>query len=87
MVFKQKKRMKKNHRNKKIGWGIVAALLLIIVIVGGGSNYMLKYSLGYPQQDRKTAEAQRERIRKECPWTVAWMDSVYQNMPSGIPLW
>ena len=71
--------MKKNHRNKKIGWGIVAALLLIIVIVGGGSNYMLKYSLGYPQQDRKTAEAQRERIRKECPWTVAWMDSVYQN--------
>ena len=84
--------MKKNHRNKKIGWGIVAALLLIIVIVGGGSNYLLKYSLGYPQQDRKTAEAQRERIRKECPWTVAWMDSVYQNhavrdtfvvMPSG----
>ena len=84
--------MKKNHRNKKIGWGIVAALLLIIAIVGGGSSYMLKYSLGYPQQDRKTAEAQRERIRKECPWTVAWMDSVYQNhavrdtfvvMPSG----
>lgn len=84
--------MKKNHRNKKIGWGIVAALLLIIAIVGGGSSYMLKYSLGYPQQDRKTAEAQRERIRKECPWTVAWVDSVYQNhavrdtfvvMPSG----
>lgn len=84
--------MKKNHRKKKIGWGIVAALLLIIAIVGGGSSYMLKYSLGYPQQDRKTAEAQRERIRKECPWTVAWMDSVYQNhavrdtfvvMPSG----
>ena len=24
--------MKKNHRNKKIGWGIVAALLLIIAI-------------------------------------------------------
>ena len=84
--------MKKNHRNKKIGWGIVAALLLIIAILGGGSSYMLNYSLGYTQQDRKTAEAQRERIRKECPWTVAWMDSVYQNhavrdtfvvMPSG----
>ena len=84
--------MKKNHRNKKIGWGIVAALLLIIAIVGGGSSYMLNYSLGYTQQDRKTAEAQRDRIRKECPWTVAWIDSIYQNhavrdtfvmMPSG----
>lgn len=53
---------------------------------------MLDYSLGYQPQDRKTAEAQRERIRKECPWTVAWMDSVYRHhcvkdtflvMPSG----
>ena len=84
--------MKKNHRNKKIGWGIVAALLLVIAIVGGGSGYMLNYSLGYTQQDRKSAEAQRNRIREECPWTVAWMDSIYQHhavkdtfvvMPSG----
>ena len=79
--------MKKNHRNKKIGWGIVAALLLIIAIVGGGSSYMLNYSLGYTLQDRKTAEAQRERIRKECPWTVTWMDSFIRTMLSGIPLW
>ena len=84
--------MKRNHRNKKIGWGIAAALLLFIVIIGGGSIYMLNYSLGYSPQQRKTAEEQRNRIRKECPWTVAWMDSVYQNhavkdtfvvMPSG----
>ena len=53
---------------------------------------MLGYSLGYKPQDRKSAEAQRGRIRKDCPWTVAWMDSVYENhcvrdtfvtMPSG----
>ena len=84
--------MKKNRRNKKIGWGVVAALVLIIAIIVGGSSYMLDYSLGYPLQDRKSAEAQRERIRKECPWTVAWMDSMYQHhaikdtfvvMPSG----
>ena len=82
----------KNKRNKKILWGVVAFLVAIIALLGGGSSYMLNYSLGYPLQDRKSAEAQRERIRKECPWTVAWMDSVYQHhavkdtfvvMPSG----
>ena len=84
--------MKKNQRNKKIGWGLVATLLLIVAIIGGGSFYMLDYSLGYSKQDRKSAEAQRNRIREECPWTVAWMDSIYQHhavrdtfvvMPSG----
>lgn len=53
---------------------------------------MLVYSLDYSPQNRKSAKAQRERICKECPWTVAWMDSVYRNhcvrdtfvvMPSG----
>ena len=84
--------MRKKIKNKKIERGIAAALLLVVALVGGGSCYMLDYSLGYTPQDRKTAEAQRNRIRKECPWTVAWMDSVYQHhalrdtfvvMPSG----
>ncbi len=72
--------------------GVVAIILLIVAALVGGSSYMLSYSLGYQSQDRKPAEAQRERIRKECPWTKAWMDSVYQHhcvrdtflmMPSG----
>ena len=82
----------KNKRNKNIAWGIVAFLVVVGTFLGGGSSYMLDYSLGYSLKDRKSAEAQRNRIRKECPWTVAWMDSVYQHhavkdtfvvMPSG----
>lgn len=81
------------NKRKKIIWGVViVVLVLIISFLDSTSFYMLNYSLGYPSQDRKTAEAQRNRIRKECPWTVAWMDSIYQNhavkdtfvvMPSG----
>ncbi len=72
--------------------GVAAVLLLVVAALAGGSSYMLDYSLGYLPQDRKTAEAQRERLRKECPWTVAWMDSIYRHhcvkdtflmMPSG----
>lgn len=72
--------------------GLLAVVLVVIAALAGGSSYMLSYSLGYQPQDRKSAEAQRNRIRKECPWTVAWMDSVYQHhcvkdtflmMPSG----
>ena len=79
-------------RKYKIMGGVVAAIMLVVAIMIGGSFYMLDYSLGYSPQDRKTAEAQRDRIRKECPWTVVWMDSIYQNravrdtfvvMPSG----
>ena len=71
---------------------VVTVVLLVVVALAGGSFYMLSYSLGYQPQDRKSADAQRSRIRKECPWTVAWMDSVYQHqcmkdtflmMPSG----
>lgn len=72
--------------------GVVTVVVLIVAALAGGSSYMLSYSLGYQLQDRKSAEVQRERIRKECPWTVAWMDSIYQHhcvkdtfvvMPSG----
>lgn len=83
--------MTKKQRKYRI-ISLVAVVLLIVAALAGGSSYMLSYSLGYLPQDRKSAEAQRERIRKECPWTVAWMDSIYQYhcvkdtfvvMPSG----
>lgn len=82
----------KTRRKYKIIGGVMATLFLVVACLMGASFYMLDYSLGYTQQDRKTAEAQRNRIRKECPWTMAWMDSIYQNhtikdtfvvMPSG----
>ena len=83
--------MSKKQRKYWIG-GVVAVVLVTVAALVGGSSYMLSYSLGYPPQDRKSAEEQRNRIRRECPWTVAWMDSVYQHhcvrdtfvtMPSG----
>ena len=82
----------KKSKKYWIGSGIALVLLLIAALLAGGSNYMLNYSLGYPPSERKSAEAQRDRIRQECPWTAAWMDSVYQHhcvkdtfltMPSG----
>lgn len=85
--------LKNNRKLKKATWGVVTAfLVLVVAVLLGGSSYMLHYSIGYTLQDRKSAAAQRERIRKECPWTVEWMDSVYQHhavrdtfvvMPSG----
>ena len=83
--------MTKKQRKRTIA-GVVTIILLVVAALAGGSSYMLSYSLGYQPQNRKSAEAQRERIRKECPWTVAWVDSVYQHhcvrdtfvtMPSG----
>ena len=77
---------------KYFKWSLLAVVLVVLTTLTGSSFYMLVYSLGYSPQDRKSADAQRERIRKECPWTVAWMDSVYRNhcvrdtfviMPSG----
>ena len=79
-----------NHRCFK--WSLFSVVLIVVLALAGGSVYMLGYSLGYKPGDRKSAEAQRGRIRKECPWTVAWMDSVYEShcvkdtfviMPSG----
>lgn len=82
----------KKGKDKKILCGIVTTLALLAGIIAGSSFYMLDYSLGYPVPDRKTAEVQCERIRRECPWTIAWMDSLYRChavkdtfivMPSG----
>ena len=43
----------------------------------GVSEYMLSYSIGYPKEERMTAEHWKNRMKGKCPWTVAWMDSVY----------
>ena len=86
--------LKNNRKHKRAILGIasVGVFLVVALLLGASSFYMLDYSLVYPRQDRKSAEAQRIRIRTECPWTVAWMDSVYQHhaikdtfvmMPSG----
>ena len=81
-----------NSKHKRYVWGVGIALVIIMAAVLGGSIYMLDYSLGYLPRDRKSAGMQRKRIRRECPWTVAWMDSVYRHhavrdtfvvMPSG----
>ena len=66
-------------KHKYLIWSLLAVVLVVACVLTGGSFYMLGYSLDYPPQSRKSAEAQRERIRQECPWTVAWMDSVYKN--------
>ena len=75
--------------------GIASALgLVVLVVLGlyGASNYMLNYSLNYPKEERMTAEHWKNRMKKECPWMIGWMDSVYQHhcvrdtfvtMPSG----
>ena len=53
----------KTRRKYKIIGGVMVTLLLVVACLMGASFYMLDYSLGYTQQDRKTAEAQRNRIR------------------------
>lgn len=40
---------------------------------------MIDYSLGYPQQERNSAEHWQDRMKDECPWTIPWMDSIYQK--------
>ena len=80
-------------KRSKIGIG-TAIIIVVLVLLGlfGASNYMLDYSLGYPRQERMTAEHWKSRIKGECPWVSEWMDSIYQHhcvrdtfvtMPSG----
>lgn len=87
--------MTQGKKLKSIKTGIYAAIAIIVIAAGalyGASSYMLGYSLGYPEKERMTAEHWKERTRNECPWTTAWMDSIYRNhcvkdtflmMPSG----
>lgn len=75
---------------------VVGAVLALVVAVLLGlyfaSNYMLNYSIGYAEAERNSADYWRGRMKRECPWTVWWIDSVYQHrcvkdtfviMPSG----
>lgn len=70
--------MTKKLKKYEIG-GIGAIFLVITATLVAGSFYMLDYSLGCHPQDRKSAKEQREHIRTECPWTINWMDSIYQH--------
>ena len=73
-------------------WITLGVAVMLVLALYGASSYMLDYSLGYPAGERMTAEHWKNRTRKECPWTTAWMDSIYRNhcvndtfltMPSG----
>ncbi len=82
-----------SKRTRKIF--IVAILALVVIMAGiliGAGFYMLSYSLAYSPAQRLSKEAQLQRVRRECPWTTTWMDSIYQHrclrdtfvtMPSG----
>lgn len=65
--------------SKRWAVGVIAGVIVLTLTIAGGSAYMLQYSLGYQPQNRKSASLQRNRVRHECPWTAAWMDSVYQH--------
>ena len=82
-----------NKRKRNI---LIATVTTIVIttagILVGASCYMLNFSLGYKPAQRLSKEAQLQRVRRECPWTNAWMDSVYSchclrdtfiTMPSG----
>ncbi len=80
-----------NKKNWILG-SFVAVIVLLAISVVGTSCYMLNYSLGYTHADRKSVGSWKQRVANECPWTVAWMDSIYANhcvkdtfveMPSG----
>ena len=73
-------------------WITLGVAVMLVLALYGASSYMLDYSLGYPKGERMMAEHWKNRTRNECPWTTAWMDSIYRNhcvkdtfltMPSG----
>ncbi len=70
--------MRKN-KTRIIAETVSAITVILLAALFGGSVYMLDYSLAYDKKDRKTMEQQLQRVRKECPWTVGWMDSVYAH--------
>lgn len=80
---------------KKLIYLIGIALAVVFAVFAClylASSYMLGYSLGYPKDERLSAEHWRNRMKSECPWTENWMDSIYRYhcvrdtfilMPSG----
>ena len=90
-MTKKETKMKKNKARIVAGAALAVIVLLAATLLGGGF-YMLDYSLAYAKQDRKTTDEQLNRVKKECPWTIGWMDSIYAHhavrdtfvvMPSG----
>ena len=83
----------KQEKMRKIGIALALGLVVLVMLgLYGASNYMLNYSLNYPKEERMTSEHWKNRMKKECPWMIGWMDSVYQHhcvkdtfvvMPSG----
>ena len=67
------------RKKRRFQASVAIVLILVALILAGASSYMIDYSLGYPQQERNSAEHWQDRIKDECPWTIHWMDSVYQN--------
>lgn len=81
------------HR-KHLKVASITAIVAVAISLGLylTSSYMLGYSLGYPKKERLSAKHWHNRMKRECPWTKSWMDSVYANrcvrdtfitMPSG----
>ena len=47
----------KQKRIRKIGIALALGLVVLVMLgLYGASNYMLNYSLPYPQEERRTAE-------------------------------
>lgn len=83
--------MKHSKHLKVAGMAVIVAVAISLGLYLA-SNYMLGYSLGYPTEERLSAGHWRSRMKRECPWTKNWMDSIYRNrcvrdtfitMPSG----
>ena len=85
--------MGKEIKTSRLAVGAVLALVVAVLLgLYFASNYMLNYSIGYAEAERNSADYWRGRMKRECPWTVWWIDSVYQHrcvidtfviMPSG----
>lgn len=85
--------MGKERKTSRLAVGAVLALVVAVLLgLYFASNYMLNYSIGYAEAERNSADYWRGRMKRECPWTVGWIDSVYQHrcvkdtfviMPSG----
>ncbi len=84
--------MKDKKKLKNIIGVALVVIAAVFVCLYLASSYMLGYSLGYPKNERLSAEHWRSRMKSECPWTKNWMDSVYSYhcvkdtfvvMPSG----
>lgn len=66
------------RRNSRLFLAIIVTVTLMAAVIGT-AFYMLDYSLGYAKEDRRTAEYWKKRMKRECPWTARWQDSIYRH--------